>query len=217
MKQIYVVLSATPTKIGRAIRAFTGSTFNHASISLTKDLSEMYSFARYRAHNALVGGFIQEFPQRLTMGKAAEVHIKVFEIPLSESQYNRIREFVYEIRDDEDQCLYNSLAILGRPFGRGYNTYKAYVCTDFVVKALMHGEISLVESVLAPITPGEMEQLLDGYLIYEGSLQDYHPALEYDEAMVEDFFRKASPFREAYQVALHFYRLFSRALRGRHC
>lgn len=217
MKQIYVILSATPTKIGKAIRAFTGSSYNHASISLTKDLSEMYSFARYRAHNALVGGFIQEFPQRLTLGKQTEVQIKVFEIPLADSQYRNIREFIYGIRDDEDQCLYNSLAILGRPFGRGYNTYKAYVCTDFVVKALMHGEINLVESVLAPMTPGEIEKLLDSYLFYNGSLQDYHPALVYDETMVQDFFRKASPFREAYQVALHFYRLFSRVSRGREC
>lgn len=94
MKQIYVVLSATPTKIGKMIRYFTKSTFNHASLSLTRDLSEMYSFARYRAHNPFVGGFIQEFPQRLTLGKQEEVHIKVFEIPISHKQYNNIKEYV---------------------------------------------------------------------------------------------------------------------------
>jgi len=215
VKNIYVILSATPTKIGRAIRTITKSSFNHASISLTRDLSEMYSFARYRARNPLVGGFIQEFPQRLTLGKDKDVHIKIFEIPVTDNQYENIKQFIYEIRDDEDQCLYNLLAILGRPFGLGYNTYKAYVCTDFVVKALMQGEINLVESVLAPMSPGEIEQLLDEYLVYEGKLQEYNPAPACSQELVNDFFRKASPFREAYQAAVHFCRLISRALKGR--
>ena len=70
--------------------------FSHASISLTKDLSEMYSFARYRAHNPFVGGLYRSFLKRLTMGKEAEVLIKIFEIPLTEEQYNKIRDFVYE-------------------------------------------------------------------------------------------------------------------------
>lgn len=118
------------------------------------------------------------------------------------------------MRDDEDQCIYNSLAILGRPFGMGYNTYKAYVCTDFVVKALMHGEINLAESVLAPMTPGEIEQLLESYLIYDGSLDEYHPAPVYNENLINDFFRKASPLREVYNIIVHFYRLFSRLSKG---
>ncbi len=217
MKYIYVVLSATPTKIGRAIRAVTRSSYNHASISLTRDLSEMYSFARYRAHNPLVGGFIQEFPQRLTLGKETEVGIKVFEIPVTLNQYEKIRNFVYEIRDDEDQCIYNSLAVIGRPFGLGNNTYKAYVCTDFVLKALMSGEINLVKSMLAPMTPGEMEELLDPYLIYRGSLTEYHPASVSDKELIQDFFRKTSPFREAFRTAAHFCRLMLRLYKGRHC
>ena len=217
VKNIYVVLSATPTAIGKAIRTVTRSTFNHASISLTKDLSEMYSFARYRARNPLVGGFIQEFPQRLTLGKNKDVHIKVFEIPLTNYQYEKIRQFVYGIKDDEDQCLYNLLAILGRPFGLGNNTYKAYVCTDFVVKALVQGEVSLVQSILAPITPGEMEQLLDKYLVYDGMLVDYNPAPACRTELVDEFFRKASPLSEACQTALHFCRLISRAIKGREC
>jgi hypothetical protein len=216
MKQIYVILSATPTKIGRTIRLFTRSPFNHASISLTKDLSEMYSFARYRAHNALVGGFVQEFPQRLTLGKDTDIQIKIFELPVSEEQYNKIREFIDEIRYDEDQCIYNSLAVLGYPFGLGIHTYKADVCTSFVVKALMHGEINLLESMLKPMTPNELEELLEPYLYYQGSLKDYHPAPVNDDALVDYFFSRVSPFREVAQVAVHFGRLIYRVSKYRH-
>jgi hypothetical protein len=218
MNKIYVVLSATPTKIGLMIRTLTRSSFNHASISLTKDLSEMYSFARYRAQNPLVGGFIQEFPQRLTLGKDKDVPIKVFEIPVTESEYEKIKNFIYDIRDDQERCIYNSLAILGRPFGMGYNTYKAYVCTDFVVKALLCGDICLSEkSVLAPMTPKQIEEILDKYLIYDGCLLDYHPAPVYDEDLVKDFFRKSSLRKEASQIIRHFYSLYRRAkLSGGH-
>ena len=216
MKQIYVILSATPTKIGRTIRLFTRSSFNHASISLTRDLSEMYSFARYRAHNALVGGFVQEFPQRLTLGKDTDIQIKVFELPVSENQYQKIFEFIDDVRDDEDQCLYNSLAVIGYPFGLGTHTYKADVCTSFVVKALMHGEINILESMLKAMTPNEMDEMLNPYLCYHGSLQDYHPAPMNNEALVDYFFSRVSPFREVAQVAVHFGRLIYRVSKHRH-
>lgn len=216
MKHIYVILSATPTKIGRTIRLFTRSSFNHASISLTKDLSEMYSFARYRAHNALVGGFVQEFPQRLTLGKDTDIEIKVFELPVSENQYQKIFEFIDDVRDDEDQCLYNSLAVLGYPFGLGTHTYKADVCTSFVVKALMHGEINLLETMLKSMTPNELDELLSPYLYYQGSLQNFHPAPANNEALVDYFFSRVSPVREATQVAVHFGRLIYRVSKHRH-
>src|SRR5690554_1505697 len=103
MNKIYVVLSATPTRIGLIIRTLTGSSFNHASISLTNDLSEMYSFARYHANNPFVGGFIKEFPQRLTLGKDSDVFINVYEIPVNKAEYDKIRTFIYRIRDDEDK------------------------------------------------------------------------------------------------------------------
>ena len=60
MKQIYVIIR-NAYENRQSDSSFTGSTFNHASISLTKDLSEMY-LARYRL--IMPGrGFIQEFPK----------------------------------------------------------------------------------------------------------------------------------------------------------
>jgi hypothetical protein len=207
MNSIYVVLSATPTKIGKFIRAVTKSSFNHASISLSRDLSEMYSFARYRARNALVGGFIKEFPERLTLGKDRSVQIKVYRIPVSDKQYNQVKSFIYSIRDCDEKYIYNSLAVLGRPFGVGYNTYKAYVCTDFVIRALMQGGLEFNSTRL---TPGQMEEVLQPYLYYSGTLHDYNPASE-SRALIEEFFRRYSLPREMAQAARHFYSLIKRS------
>lgn len=210
MKSIYVVLSATPTKIGKFIRAVTRSSYNHASISLSHDLSEMYSFARYRARNALVGGFIKEFPERLTLGKDKDVHIKVYRIPVSNKQYNQMQSFIYSIRDCEEKYIYNSLAVLGRPFGIGYNTYKAYVCSDFVIRALMRGGLEFNSTRL---TPGQMEKVLQPYLYFSGTLHDYAPAAE-TTSLVKEFFRKYPLRIEMSLIAWHFYTLIKRSLKG---
>lgn len=209
MRDIYVVLSATPTKIGRVIRAVTRSSYNHASISLSRDLGEMYSFARYRASNALVGGFIKEFPERLTLGKNKSVNIKVYRIPVSDEQYEQVRSFIYGIRDCEEKYIYNSLAVLGRPFDIGSNTYKAYVCSDFVLRALMQAGLEFESTKL---TPGQMEKVLEPFLYFSGTLHDYAPAPE-SSALVEEFFRRYSLRSELALIAWHFHMLIKRSRR----
>ena len=58
MPDLYVMFSHTNTGMGRMIRAVTGSSYNHVSISLRPDLAVCYSFARRNKHNALAGGWL---------------------------------------------------------------------------------------------------------------------------------------------------------------
>ncbi|HZK33834.1 MAG TPA: hypothetical protein VFD33_00805 [Bacillota bacterium] len=210
MNNIYVVLSATPTKIGLTIRALTRSGFNHVSISLNKDLSQMYSFARYRAHNALVGGFIKESPQRLTLGKDKSVQIKVYKIPLSDENYYRVQAFVYGIMESKETYIYNSLAVLGRPLGMGSDTYRAFVCTDFVINSLIQGGLEFNSTSL---TPGQIGEALSPYLFYTGPLESYCTMYEADRH-IEEFFKRYPLHSEIGQVAHHFYSLIKRNYRG---
>lgn len=176
MKNIYVILSATPTMMGKFIRIFTRSSFNHSSISLTEGWEEMYSFARYRASNPLVGGFVKEFPQRLSHGKAQdEVYIKVYKIPVSNRQFEEIKMFIYGIRDDREENIYNTLAAIGIFLGHRFNTYKAYTCSDFVAQSLSKGKIISDSYVSKNIVPDEMQKILDKYTVFCGYLKQYEP------------------------------------------
>jgi len=215
VKAIYVILSATPTRTGALLRIFTKDPFNHSSISLTEDLKEMYSFARYKANNMFVGGLVKEFPQRLSLGKERKVSIKVFKIPVSDKQYEDVKSFIITLRDDEERNIYNSLAVIGFPFGWGLDTYKAYTCSDFVMKTLLTGGIVSDSYKDKMITPGQIEHLLEQYLHYSGFLNDYPPALnvQYD---TEDFFIKAGTCREIANTFRHFYSLIKRNIRARH-
>ena len=60
MKKIYIILTHTGTILSRIIRHWTKDEFSHISISLDKDLEEMYSFGRLNPYNAFVGGFVRE-------------------------------------------------------------------------------------------------------------------------------------------------------------
>ncbi len=210
MKNIYVILSATPTMMGKFIRIFTRSSFNHSSISLSEGLDEMYSFARYRASNPLVGGFVKEFPQRLSHGKEFDdVYIKVYKIPVTENQFEEIKRFIYSIRDDQEENIYNSLAALGVVIGYRFNTYKAYTCSDFVTQSLLKGQIIPDSHITKNIVPDEMQKYLDKYTVFCGCLKNYKP-MSYADIESGSFYIKLGFIKELANTFNHFYNLLKR-------
>ena len=44
-KQLYIVISQTGTLLSRILKQITGAEYNHASISLSRDLERMYLLA----------------------------------------------------------------------------------------------------------------------------------------------------------------------------
>ncbi len=209
MQYIYVILSATPTMMGKIIRTFTRSSFNHSSISLTEDWNEMYSFARYRASNPLVGGFVKEFPRRLSLGKDESVYIKVYKIPVTDEQFTRIKRFIYKIRDDNEQNIYNTIAPLGILTGHCFNKYKAYTCSDFVAHSLVMGGVILEQYLSKNIVPDEMQKFLDKYTVFSGCLNNYSPVkgISFEN---NDFFAKTGFVTEVTRTCNHFYSLIKR-------
>lgn len=209
MQYIYVILSATPTMMGKFIRVFTRSSFNHSSISLSEDWNEMYSFARYRASNPLVGGFVKEFPERLSLGKDKSVYIKVYKIPVSDEQFIRIKKFIYKIRDDREQNIYNTIAPLGILTGHCFNKYKAYTCSDFVAHSLVMGGVMLENCLSKNMVPDEMQKFLDRYTVFCGCLKNYSPVKNV-AFEVNDFFVRAGFITEVGRTCNHFYSLIKR-------
>ena len=51
MKKIYIVLTHSGTALSKIIKGFTKDEFSHVSISLDKELNEMYSFGRLNPYN----------------------------------------------------------------------------------------------------------------------------------------------------------------------
>ena len=61
MKNIYLIITYTGTLPAKLIKLYTKNEYSHISISLDKELNEMYSFARKNPYNFLNAGMIQEY------------------------------------------------------------------------------------------------------------------------------------------------------------
>lgn len=172
---VYVVFSATPYRIGKWIRRLTDNNYNHVSISLDPELSQMYSFSRRHYKTPLWGGFCHESPARLRVrGETAK--ILLCRIPVTQEQYTALKDRLTQMHKDQYRYLYNHLSILSAPFHKAVPVRDAATCLEFCISCLSPLGIS--------VAPGEyctlqnLESKLRPWTIYEGPLP---PGAETDE------------------------------------
>ena len=78
-RQLYIVISQTGTLLSRILKQITGAEYNHASISLSRDLERMYSFGRRHPYNPFWGGFVIESPRTGTFKRFSETKVEAEE------------------------------------------------------------------------------------------------------------------------------------------
>ena len=209
-KYVYVVISRTPTSMGKMIRRFIKGKYNHASISLDEKLSQMYSFCRLAVSNPLVGGIIRESVFTLTIGLVDEVPVNVYRIPVTLEQYELISKFIYDIYNDDEVYYYNFIQALGLISKKKHVVYKTYICSEFVMEALKQGGIKLTSSESYKITPTDISQIMKEYIYYSGNLKDYPFIQNIKTKDDERFFCRTGLLYEAFHTLRHFWKVISR-------
>lgn len=168
---IYVVFSATPYRIGKAIRRITGEPYNHISIALDEDLGRIYSFARRYYHTPLYGGFVRESLSRYHVkGQSAQVHI--CKLPVTAEQFRSLEALLEEMHHQQDQYLYNHISALGAVVHKTIRAKHAYTCVEFCVKVLHSLGEDLDPGKYYSI--GDVLQKLSSHAVYTGPMP--HPA-----------------------------------------
>ncbi len=171
---IYVVLSKTPTKVGGAIRKLAGITYNHASIAFDRELIQLYSFARRQYKNPLDAGLVREHPEWFSLRRHNHVDVRIYKIPVTREQYLKGKTRILEIKHDSDGYLYNLFSVLFFPFMKGFETYKAYSCAEFVAHMIRTMGIELSPNKLdCMFTPQEIGERIGNWLMFEGNLLEY--------------------------------------------
>lgn len=189
-KCIYVVLSGPMTMSGKMIRKITRNSYSHASISLDKDLNEMYSFARFHYQSPLVGGFVHENSDNLILGKEDEVSIKVFEIPVTHKQYRSIKKIIEYFKENQEKYMYNLLDLIT---GVRCKVRDTYICSEFVAYLLKKSGIAENQIKSTRITPSKLISLLHDYEYYDGTIQNYLSTVEH-EKFQNHYFEKENIF-----------------------
>lgn len=165
-KYLYIVFSCTPNRMGTMIRRITGDRYNHVSIALDGNLSQMYGFARRFYHTPFYGGFVKESVSRYHInGHTAQ--IQVCRLPVTAQQHNALQTYLTEMLEQQEQYLYNHLSAAIVPLRRRINIRDSYICVDFAVEILKSVGIALDPK--KNFSVGELEQLLRPHTFYTGA------------------------------------------------
>lgn len=204
---VYIVFSATPTGMGSLIRKATRNRYNHVSLSLSRDIRKMYTFARLHRTIPLYGGFVAESILRY-QSFAGAARVKICRVEVPEPQFTYLRNCLERLWNEREEYIYNTPAALASLVHLRPSIARAYTCVTFVQELLArHGLAGVGEN--DPPTVRSLERRLAPYVIYEGPA----PAAAGDWG--EDTYPVETTTRYAvYTTARHFGRLALRVLEG---
>ncbi|USF26633.1 hypothetical protein N510_001563 [Firmicutes bacterium ASF500] len=204
---IYIVFSATPTGMGKLIRGATRNRYNHVSLSLSRDIHKMYTFARLHRTIPLYGGFVVESILRY-QSFAGTARVKICRVEVPEPQFTYLRNYLDRLWNEREEYIYNTPAALASLVHLRPAISKAHTCVTFVQNVLSRYLLAGVTEGDSP-TVRSLERRLTPYVIYEG------PAPAASGEWGEDAYPAQTTTRYAvYTTARHFGRLAKRVLGG---
>lgn len=166
---LYVVLSRTPTKVAKIIRHVSKSTFSHAAISLDANLEQIYGFSRPQYEAPFLGKLVKESFTSYTLNQNIEVPVCVYRLPVSKEKYVYVQNKIYEFMQDPE-IIYNMFSVVTYPISKGFETYKAYTCIEFV--AMILKEVGYpIDRPYHAYLPDDMIDFLKEYKYYEGDIR----------------------------------------------
>lgn len=171
--KIYIVLSQTGTLPSRLIRLATGAEFNHTSISVSKDLTRMYSFGRRHPYNPFWGGFVKEHPEMGTFKRFPNTKAAVLEIDVSEKVYNDISNQLEEMKNNQKKYHYNYIGLVLAWAHIARKKENCYFCSEFVSEMLVKHNVCGADKLPEVVYPMNFLDL-PSRQIYKGRLLDYN-------------------------------------------
>lgn len=171
-KDIFIVLTRTGTWVSKLIRLFTGAEFNHASLSLTRDLKLMYSFGRLRPYNPIVAGFISETPNEGTFKRFPDTTAVVLRAEVSAEIYNNIKKLIDFMMSDPRKYHFNYLGLGFAAVKKPRKKKNCYYCSEFVSEVLTENNVAGAEKLPAVVHPINFLDL-PYEQIYRGLLSEY--------------------------------------------
>lgn len=180
-RKIYIMLSMTGTRFARMLKCFTRSRYTHVSISLDRDLREMYSFGRRKMRLPMFAGFVQELPDRGVFQKY-DVSCAIYEMEVSDEQYTRIEHMINRFWEGYDHYKYNFAGLPFMLFHIPLCRKHRFVCSQFVAYLLSKSGVVTFEKGYALARPEDFLQL-GMQKIFQGSLRDYCKKKKQEEAV----------------------------------
>lgn len=172
-RDIYIIVSHTPSVVSRIIKQFTHTPFNHVSVSLDAELDYMYSFGRRYKYFPWIGGFVHESLTSGTIGRFTETEAIILKMNVDEEAYDDIRGTLEDMQEHKYSYRYDTLGLLLAIFGKTYKRDKYYYCSEFVRELLVDHGIEDKDNFEKIVRPMDFLNLPDTRVIYRGRLHDF--------------------------------------------
>ena len=160
MADLYVILSRTTTGMGKLIRTFTRSHYNHVSLTLHQDLSGIVSFARVCIDTPLRGGYVTEPVERF-LYTGEPVPVRIFRLEISEEKSQQLQQLFALAGHHDKGLLYNHFAAFTTLLHLPCPVCGAYTCLSFASAVLGKSYRTLQE----------LEQELEPFEVFHGDLR----------------------------------------------
>lgn len=171
MNKIYVVLTRTGTFLSKLIKVYTKDEFTHSSISLDKDLNQMYSFGRLNPYNPFYGGFVHEGINWGTFKRFKKTEVAIYELEISEEKYEKAKKIIEDIEKNKSKYSFNVIGLFLIAIKKKRVKENTFYCAEFVKHILNESEINTKWPDL--IRPESFKSIEDKKLIYKGLLREY--------------------------------------------
>ncbi len=172
-KKIYIVMSQPGTWICRLLRQFTRQEFNHVSISLQKDLGQMYSFGRKTLYFPFWGGFITESKEKGVFKRFPQTQIQVLALTVSAEKYQQIYHRLQQMVEDRERYHYNYWGVVFGAFHLQVEGTNRYYCSEFVRNLLQEYGVEGAEVLKSVVHPSHFGSIPGAETVYRGPLQDF--------------------------------------------
>lgn len=171
MKNIYIILTKTNTLLSSLIGIIKNDEYTHASISLDKDLNEMYSFGRKNCYNPFVGRFVKETLDNGVYGWHKYLKGLVLEIDVTSEQYENVKKSLNEFIVNSNTYKYNYFGLINNLFNKEVFYSDRFLCSEFVYYLLNKNNIVDLNKSRNLITPQDLLKI-DGNIVFEGNLKN---------------------------------------------
>ena len=172
-KQIYIIITHTPSVVSKIIRKFTHTPYNHVSVSLDAELDRMFSFGRWYKYFPWIGGFVRESPHFGTLGRFPQTEAIVLKMNIDEDTYDGISNRLEDMLVHKYTYKYDSLGLILAIFGKTKKRKNYYYCTAFLRDLLI--DFGIEDDVLCKeiVRPLDFMQLPNTREIYRGNLKEF--------------------------------------------
>lgn len=172
-KQLYIVITQTGTLLSRILRYITGAEYNHASISLSRDLERMYSFGRRYPYNPFWGGFVIESPHTGTFKRFSDTRAIVLRVTVNEAQHAELGNMLEDMWKRRKKYHYNFVGLCLAYFHIEWKRANHFYCSEFVGEILIKGRVVGVENLPSSIIQPIHFLQLPHTQLYCGKLCEY--------------------------------------------